>query len=371
MPLLSARSSKKKTDAGLSGQAQTIGEQETRLAPMSSLAPLGKGSNGKYQALPTSPEKGQNKKDTFSPYAPSLGLQETTKWVNENENFSGLWTDRTHGAKGRPQTRSDQTKKTKGGDGAANGAVDPKNASQYGKYGHYEPLLNPELSRPAEKPAAEVPDFTGTWICAASAGSWDVFLEMCQVEPAKIKLARGTKFGRQTKQTIKYDKHTNKMTIENNAMNYGGWSSGLTHTKQPPIDLTLDGTPQPTTANAALGVPGNGPLTVAWEGKSLVTRFSLGDKGLPALLRRTLWEKTIMSVKLQCADFCCTRIYLLVDGEGDAAINPTGTGNVWASVDEMAQSLVTMDKLNRGTGAKKRPEDAKGEGGGGGGGGGH
>ena len=86
-----------------------------------------------------------------------------------------------------------------------------------------------------------------------------------------------------------------------------------------PTVLQINGKPQPMAADAMLGSTVKGDMTLQWEGKALVNRFTIsaGGKDYPCIMKRTLQGTHVMSLKLICADFTAMRLYMRMDEDGD------------------------------------------------------
>ena len=76
-----------------------------------------------------------------------------------------------------------------------------------------------------------------------------------------------------------------------------------------PTVLQINGKPQPMVADAMLGSTVKGDMTLQWEGKALVNRFTISacGKDYPCIMKRTLQGTHVMSLKLICADFTAMR----------------------------------------------------------------
>jgi len=198
-------------------KAESTPAQQQRAPPATALPPpaANGGANGgaaKAANTPSpaprrdqSPTKGPRRAGEhfkeFSPYAVSLGLTKTPKWGNDKDDWSGSFTDRTHGAKGRPQGKlgkgeGNRPKKV-GGEKPKQSVAEsfgmPKKRNHDGKYGDYPPSQNfelmPEYEKPPPAPTADLPNFSGNWLCGAVNGQWKEFLEINGVESWKIKCA--------------------------------------------------------------------------------------------------------------------------------------------------------------------------------------
>ena len=135
-------------------------------------------------------------------------------------------------------------------------------------------------------------------------------------------------------------------------MQWKGWETGFVKEEQKGDTFQL-GRSTLVETGPIFGVPAKGEMSVAWEGKALVTRFSMevGGKTMPCMVKRTLENKITMCVKLLCADFTCTRHYLQVDKEGDILLNPDVSGNVWSKLEQFTGN--PADKVV----IKKKPEE--------------
>ena len=221
----------------------------------------------------------------FSPYAVGLGFQSTEKWADFGsvDHFPSAGTDRTHGAIGRTLNNGEarQAAARKGAGAGASGSSQAAASGKRGLYGHYTPVPNLELVQPPGQPAEtrDLPDFTGHWKCVKVEGSWETYLQLCEVEERYIKLAIGARFGAGlAMQDIVMPFTKEQITVMNSTFTVG-WDSGVRQTQQPKHTFVIDGTQQQAAVGAAMGAGGrgaSGTISVQWENKSLVTRCAPG-----------------------------------------------------------------------------------------------
>ena len=95
------------------------------------------------------------------------------------------------------------------------------------------------------------------------------------------------------------------------------WRAGWQNHKLSPETYKIDGKPQATAGSTGLGgLASDDMISLQWEGRALVTRFTLGEQKLPCLMKRYIKDE-LMVVRLMCEDFYATRIYAQVDNDGD------------------------------------------------------
>ena len=91
------------------------------------------------------------------------------------------------------------------------------------------------------------------------------------------------------------------------------------YTPKESSELNIDGTPQQTSTTAALGVSTTGSFTLAWEARSLVTRYQMKTRQgevIDCIMKRSL-QDGFMLLKIILADFYVLRVYALLDKDGD------------------------------------------------------
>ncbi len=152
-----------------------------------------------------------------------MGFKKIDTWAVPS--WSGAYTDRSAGMIGRPERAKDGTKnwqpivfakeeKSKGVPGQV------VLSTFLDKAKNYTPVANLELSEtfvpPAPAPVEERPNFTGVWRLTGTEGQWDQYLKMCDVDPIRRALARGTFYGRnRSLQTIEMPDTNDAIKVEN------------------------------------------------------------------------------------------------------------------------------------------------------------
>lgn len=225
---------------------------------------------------------------------------------------TGIYTDRTHGAKGRPLAgegvsvaKGRQSAAAATGPGAGGAKQDALISNIGDERGRIQwqddemKRINKAIFDAAPLPPGqpnEIPSFTGDWVCSTVSGDWDEFLYLLEVPEFQRKLAKSRKWGKGTaQQKIEMKEHKTMMSI-------GTCSPKLTFTvggvqdskpkdkKELPvmtseIELAIDGKPQ----DLKFGdVQGKG--TLQWEGSALIARLKVGVGGQEhsCFIKRTL-----------------------------------------------------------------------------------
>ena len=130
-----------------------------------------------------------------------MGFEEIGSWGQPE--WSGAYTDRSAGQRGRPERAKDGTKNwvvphpPVRPEDFEKRAEEAKPEVKEEKGSQYTPVPNLELhSAPLPAaPEAERPDFSGVWRCTSTDGCWDEYLKRCDVDSTRRALARGTDYG--------------------------------------------------------------------------------------------------------------------------------------------------------------------------------
>jgi len=298
-----------------------------------------------------------------------MGFEEIGSWGQPE--WSGAYTDRSAGQRGRPERAKDGTKNwvvphpPVRPEDFEKRAEEAKPEVKEEKGSQYTPVPNLELhSAPLPAaPEAERPDFSGVWRCTSTDGCWDEYLKRCDVDSTRRALARGTDYGTgRSVQTIVMSETKNVLTISNvidrpfratvefvqegEKVKEGSAASSATPSKAGGDEASADGGAEaegpaaegdgePLIAEARIqgstlsihingteqslgSVTGSGPGAtglVRWEGSAIVVRYKVG--GLPAMMKRYLVDELTMAVRVMVDDFDAVSTYQMIDGEGD------------------------------------------------------
>lgn len=117
----------------------------------------------------------------------------------------------------------------------------------------------------------------------------------------------------------------------------------LTYTTGESTTLEINGTPQKVSTTAALGVATKGALTMQWEARNLVTRYTMvtpRGESIPCVMRRSL-QDGLMIVKIILADFYVVRVFAQLDKEGDYVLGAPTVTKAGVSDDSVYQRQIS------------------------------
>ena len=264
------------------------------------------------------------------------------RWVTPDDN--GISSDRTHGIRGRPKRDPNARVMSKKELGTTSQDNDDAKAAIIAQ-------ARIEFERPPLAPAhaLELPSFSGLWKCVSIEGDWDSYLQLLGVPMLHRRMAFGTSYGKgRALQRIDQDgfeaitvtsaviKSTYRETLR--LMREASQPTREPQPGQPPppqlplVKTRLDGSAQllappegGTGRNAGLSA------TVAWEGKSIVTRMVIGAGDDAIIIKRIWfdppgqqegkpewqWGKPSMVMRVIGYNFIASRTFQLVDDDGD------------------------------------------------------
>jgi len=245
-------------------------------------------------------------------------------------DVTGIYTDRSYNRKhgGRPESDGPirrNKKNDKGEDhrnqGDARGRIPWKDEEQKKRN---MALYHAAPERPAS--LSDLPNLTGEWMCSATAGDWDEFLYLLEVDEFTRKLAKARKWGvRHSEQRIVLSPDKTKVSIQSHQQK-------LQYTTNPTsADSSVANAPAPASEKGANGsdnladvmmlingepqqivYEGNtGTGNLNWEGKVLVTRMELPKLG-PCVIKRSLGSDMMsMTVDLHVSYIHASRTFML------------------------------------------------------------
>ena len=135
--------------------------------------------------------------------------------------WSGAFSDRTYGTRGRPMLAANARSRASGKLADLRKSVG-RNGDQVIDVEEMKREMQPR------EPAAQedLPDFSGRWKCTEVAGNWDAYLKMVGLNPLSRSLARGMRYGKgRTVQKITGHAERRSLTVANEVLVSGitGW----------------------------------------------------------------------------------------------------------------------------------------------------
>jgi len=248
---------------------------------------------------------------------------EATFASNAELAFSGIYSDRTHGHRGRPFDADHKLKPLNSSPTQTPQKLKPEHKSKVidarGRLKWKDDearKLNKRVidAKPLPKPEKirELPDFSRHWICTDVSGEWDEYLYLLGVPEPQCKLAKARNFGKgHEEQIINLSVDKSSITITNpfKVVTYTTSESAADKIKaheDVSNTLTINGELQQLSYG---GIMGSGVLS--WEGESLVFRSKLNEEDV--MIKRYFapaeYGAVKMIVELRVAHVLAKRVY--------------------------------------------------------------